>query len=91
MIATYEHARASQSRRRFAPAREGIRGLVGEHPQLLHRGAQRDAPRHVAVAQRGLRDDAGGDPDVDVLRGLPLGLDVAFDRIVHWIFRRFGA
>ena len=45
-----------------APVRssEGARrhqGLVGQQPIVPDRGAQRDAPRHVAVAQGGLRDD----------------------------------
>src|SRR5687768_2072931 len=47
--------------------------MVGEHPHLLHRSAQRDAPGDVAVTARGLRDDAGRNSDVDVFRRLPLG------------------
>src|SRR5688572_23624973 len=47
--------------------------MVGEHPHLHRRSAQRDAPRHLAVAPRGLRDHGGRDPDVGVLRHLPVG------------------
>ena len=64
---------------------------MGEQPHLPHRGAQRDAARHVAVAQ-----EVYATTLVVILTsaffGVYLwGLDVAFDRLVNWIFRQFGA
>ena len=79
-----------------APVRSTERrghGLVGRTAAtFLDRGAQRDAPRHVAVAAGGLRDDARRDPDVGVLRRLSLGpRPGARTGPCNWLFRQFGA
>src|SRR5688572_5039934 len=47
--------------------------MVGQQPHLPDRGPQRDAPRHVAVAPRGLCHDLRRAGDGHVLRPLPVG------------------
>src|SRR5262249_34846468 len=48
--------------------RRAVRALAS----VSERGAQRAEARHLAVAERGVRDNGGGDPDVGVLRHLSL-------------------
>src|SRR5215216_6142283 len=47
--------------------------MVGQQPHLPRRGTQRDAARHVAIAPRGLRDDARRAADGGILRSVPVG------------------
>ena len=64
---------------------------MGQQPDVPHRGAQRDAPRHVAVAQ-----EVYATTVVVILTSAFFGiylwaLDLALNAAVNWIFRRFGA